>query len=161
MREVITAAKAVPFLVKGVQALLHGKLEVAVLDAAAIGVSIVRGDYSTADSVIYLLRIGELLEDWTRKKSRDDLARVLALPAEKVWMIADGQEVLTEREKVAAGDHVVVHMGSVIPFDGTVVSGTGMANQASMTGEALAVRKEAGDSVFAGTVTKSHKICHK
>ncbi len=158
VREVITAAKAVPFLVKGVQALLHGKLEVAVLDAAAIGVSIVRGDYSTADSVIYLLSIGELLEDWTRKKSRDDLARVLALPAEKVWMIADGQEVLTEREKVAAGDHVVVHMGSVIPFDGTVVSGTGMANQASMTGEALAVRKEAGDSVFAGTVLEEGEI---
>ncbi len=158
VREVITAVKAVPFLVKGVQAILHGKLEVAVLDAAAIGVSIVRGDYSTADSVIYLLSIGELLEDWTRKKSRDDLARVLALPAEKVWMIADGQEVLTEREKVAAGDHVVVHMGSVIPFDGTVVSGTGMANQASMTGEALAVRKEAGDSVFAGTVLEEGEI---
>lgn len=141
VRAVITTVKSVKYIWKGLQTLFQGKIEVPVLDATAIGVSIIRGDFATAGSVMYLLGIGETLEEWTHKKSVGDLARSMSLNISKVWMMCDGQEVLVSADNVQSGDEVRIHMGNVIPFDGTVTDGEAMVNQASLTGESVPVAK--------------------
>ena len=145
---------SVKYIWLGVKTLWKRKIEVPVLDATAIGVSIFRGDFSTAGSVMFLLGIGELLEEWTHKKSVDDLARTMSLNTGKVWLRSEGTEVLVDADKIQAGDMVVVHMGNVIPFDGLIAEGEAMVNQASLTGESVPVRKVEGNSVYAGTVVE-------
>ena len=125
-----------------------------VLDGAAIGISEATGDFATADSIQFLLRFGELLEEWTHKRSVDDLARRMSLNIDKVWLLTNDGEVQTDSSGIECGDRVVVRMGNMIPFDGEVIMGEAMVNQASMTGESEAVRKETGMSVFAGTVVE-------
>ena len=149
---------AIPYVVKGLKCLWNRKIEVPVLDGTAIGVSVIRGDYTTAGSVMFLLSIGEVLEEWTHKKSVGDLARSMSLHVEKVWMKQDETEVLVDSNKIQKGDRIVVHMGNVIPFDGTVTDGEGMVNQASLTGESVAVRKNEGAGVFAGTVLEEGEL---
>ena len=149
---------AIPYVVKGLKCLWNRKIEVPVLDGTAIGVSVIRGDYTTAGSVMFLLGIGEILEEWTHKKSVGDLARSMSLHVEKVWMKQDETEVLVDSNKIRKGDRIVVHMGNVIPFDGTVTDGEGMVNQASLTGESVAVRKNEGAGVFAGTVLEEGEL---
>ncbi len=149
---------AIPYVVKGLKCLWNRKIEVPVLDGTAIGVSVIRGDYATAGSVMFLLGIGEILEEWTHKKSVGDLARSMSLHVEKVWMKQDKTEVLMDSNKIQKGDQIVVHMGNVIPFDGTVTEGEGMVNQASLTGESVAVRKSRGAGVFAGTVLEEGEL---
>ena len=158
IRTCITLAAAIPYIWKGVKTLAKGKLEVPVLDATAITISIARGDVSTASSVMFLLGIGEILEEWTHKKSVGDLARSMSLNVSKVWMLAGEQEVLVDASTIKENDKIVIHMGNVIPFDGTVESGEGMVNQASMTGESAAVRKYAGTTVYAGTVLEEGEL---
>lgn len=158
IRRWIITAKSLPYLFKGILALAKGKIEVPVLDAAAIGVSVVRKDYGTAGSVMFLLGIGEILEEWTHKKSVDDLARSLALHIEKVWLLTDGQEILTDTKEIKEGDSIVVHMGNVIPFDGIVTAGEALVNQTSLTGESLPVRKTAEGYVYAGTVVEEGEL---
>ena len=143
LRAVYTTAKAIRYVFKGIRCLLKGKLEVEVLDATAITVSIIRSDFNTAGSVMFLLGIGELLEEWTHKKSVGDLARSMSLNIEKVWQNVDGTEVLVPVSNIKEGDLVTVHVGNVIPLDGEVVTGEAMVNQASMTGESVPVKKEA------------------
>ena len=154
VRAAITAVKSVKYLYHGAHCLLQRKIEVSVLDAVAIGVSVFRGEMNTAASVMYLLGISETLEEWTHKKSVDDLARSMSLNVSKVWLLQDGQEILVSAKEVALGDSVVVRMGNVIPFDGVIRQGEAMVNQASMTGESLPVRKEVGTYVYAGTVVE-------
>ena len=151
VRACITAVKSVKYLWMGVRTLAKGKIEVPVLDATAIGVSMFRGDIATAGSVMFLLGIGEILEEWTHKKSVGDLARSMSLNISKVWLVSDGQEVLVPFSSVKSGDRVRIHMGNVIPFDGTVVEGEAMVNQASLTGESVAVRKIENGEVYAQT----------
>ena len=159
VRVAITTVKSVKYIYHGVRTLMKGKLEVPVLDATAIGVSMLRGDFNTAGSTMFLLGIGEILEEWTHKKSVNDLARSMSINAEKVWFVnEDGQEVLISASSVKAGDLIRVHMGNVIPFDGNVTAGEAMVNQASMTGESLPVRKEVGTYVYAGTVVEEGEI---
>lgn len=158
IRTALITAKAVRYIWQGVKTLAQGKLEVPVLDATAIGVSLLRRDFSTAGSVMFLLGIGEILEEWTHKKSVDDLARSMSLNIEKVWMRCEGREVLVSANEIRKGDLVVVHMGNVIPFDGVVVEGEGMVNQASMTGESLPVRKIRDGFVYAGTVVEEGEL---
>lgn len=158
IRQVIILAKATKYIWKGLCTLREGKIEVPVLDATAIAVSVFRGDYKTAGSVMFLLGIGEILEEWTHKKSVDDLARSMSLNVNKVWLLVGEQEILTDVHLVQPGDEVVIHMGNVIPFDGIVVSGAGAVNQASITGEALAVSKETGGYVYAGTVLEEGEL---
>lgn len=156
---VITVAKSVPFLYEGIKTLAKGKLEVSVLDATAIGVSIAQGNLSTAGSVMFLLGVGELLEEWTHKKSVVDLARGMSLHVEQVWQkTEDGQQVLVPIHQIQKGDQVVVHMGNVIPFDATVAEGDGMVNEASFTGEAAAVHKTKDSVVYAGTVLEEGEL---
>lgn len=150
--------KSLKFIKKGIQALWHRKLDVSVLDATAIGVSIAQCDIDTAGSIMFLLGIGELLDEWTHKKSVDDLARSMSLNISKVWSVRDGQEILLSSTEIQSGDFVVVHMGNVIPFDGTVVSGEAMVNQASLTGESIPVPRAEGSSVYAGTVVEEGGI---
>ena len=154
-------AAAIPYVIKGLKCLWNRKIEVPVLDGTAIGVSVLRGDYTTAGSVIFLLDIGEILEEWTHKKSVGDLARSMSLHVEKVWMKQDKTEVLVDSSMIRKGDRIVVHMGNVIPFDGTVTEGEGMVNQASLTGESVAVRKSEGAGVFAGTVLEEGELTIK
>lgn len=149
---------ALRYILKGINSLRKGKIEVEVLDATAIGVSMLRGDINTAGSIMFMLGIGEILEDWTHKKSVDDLARTLSLNVSKVWVICDGQEVLIPASEVKPGDQVVVHMGNVIPFDGTVCAGEGMVNQASLTGESVPVRKTDGSTAYAGAVVEEGEL---
>ena len=149
-----TVYRSLGFVWKGVKCLLHRKLEVEVLDALSIGVSVLRGDYGTAGSVMFLLNLGSLLEEWTRKKSLDDLARSMALNVDKVWVRAQGTEVLTPLTKVHPGDEIVVRSGNMIPLDGTVIEGEAMVNQAALTGESMPVRKIPGFIVYAGTVVE-------
>ena len=137
-RAVYTGIKSLGYIWKGLQTLAQRKLEVPVLDATAIGVSILRGNYDTAGSVMFLLGIGELLEDWTHKKSVGDLARIMSLNVEKVWLKTEDGEILVPYSQIKQGDSIVVHMGNVIPFDGTVLAGEAMVNQASLTGESYA-----------------------
>lgn len=146
------------FLLKGIKCLWQRKIEVPVLDAAAITVSMLRGDFDTAGSVMFLLGVGDILEDWTHKKSVGDLARSMSLNIEQVWQKTDAGEILVETSRIKEGDLVVVHMGNVIPFDGIVSEGEGMVNQASLTGEAIPVRKDAGTCVYAGTVLEEGEI---
>ena len=151
VRIAAAAFKSGGYLWKGIRALLRGKLEVAVLDATAIAVSMLRGDYETASSIMFLLKLGGILEEWTHKKSVDDLARSMALNVEKVWLQADGTEVMVPVTQIRAGDSVVIRTGNMIPLDGKVISGEAMINQASMTGESMPVRKTVGSYVYAGT----------
>ncbi len=149
-----TAFRSIHFIWKGVRCLLHRKLEVEVLDALSIGVSILRSDFATAGSVMFLLNLGSLLEEWTRKKSLDDLARSMALNVDKVWVRSQGTEVLVPLTKVRSGDEVVVRSGNMIPLDGTVLEGEAMVNQAALTGESMPVRKAEGSTLYAGTVVE-------
>lgn len=158
LRVAYTAFQAVKYVWAGLKCLLRGKLEVEVLDATAIVVSILRRDFNTAGSVMFLLGIGELLEEWTHKKSVDDLARSMSLNIEKIWQNVNGTEILVPVSKIAEGDLVTVHTGNVIPLDGIVVSGEAMVNQASMTGESLPVKKEPGMYVYAGTAMEEGEI---
>ncbi len=158
VRMAYIALKSLKYIWKGVRSLAQGKLEVTVLDAAAIGVSVLRRDMDTAGSVMFLLGIGEILEEWTHKKSVGDLARSMSLNVKKVWQKVEGQEVLSDASGIRPGDKIVVHMGNVIPFDGIVEEGEALVNQASLTGEALAVRKNPGGYVYAGTVLEEGEI---
>ena len=153
-----TAVRSLPYLWRGLTCLLHRKLEVEVLDALSIGVSMLRGDFSTAGSVMFLLRLGELLEEWTRKKSLSDLARCMSLNVDRVWQQTAEGEVLVPISQVRPGDAVVVHTGSVIPLDGRVLEGEASVNQASLTGEAEPVRKSTGAVVYAGTVVEEGQL---
>lgn len=155
---VYVGVKALLYIGKGLNCLRKGKLEVAVLDAAAIGVSVLRGDLDTAGSVMFLLGIGEILEEWTHKKSVGDLARSMSLDIKKVWLKTGDEEVLVDASRIVPGDHVKVCMGSVIPFDGTVTEGEALVNQASLTGEALGSKKEEGSTVYAGTVLEEGEL---
>lgn len=161
VRVVITGMKSVRYIWKGLCTLAKGKIEVSVLDGVAIGVSVFRGDFKTASSVMFLLGIGEILEEWTHKKSVDDLARSMSLNVDKVWMLADDKEVLVNINRIVPGDKVVIHMGNMIPFDGVVVQGEGNVNQASLTGESLPVAKSAGGYVYAGTVLEEGELLIK
>ena len=154
LEKAYTLFRSVRYLWHGVRCLLRRKLEVEVLDALSIGVSIARGDFSTAASVMFLLRLGELLEEWTRKKSLGDLARCMSLNVDRVWLKTSDTEVLVPITQVKAGDAICVHTGNVIPLDGKVLSGEACVNQASLTGESLAVRKAEGACVYAGTVVE-------
>ena len=154
IRAAYTVWRSIAFVWKGVQCLLHRRLEVEVLDALSIGVSVLRGDFSTAGSVMFLLNLGSLLEEWTRKKSLDDLARSMALNVDKVWVRSQGTEVLLPLTKVQPGDEIVVRSGNMVPLDGTVIEGEAMVNQAALTGESMPVRKAKGATVYAGTVVE-------
>lgn len=158
IRAIYTTVVSVKYIWKGIQTLAQGKIEVPVLDATAIGVSMLRGDYGTAGSVMFLLGVGELLEEWTHKKSVGDLARSMSLNVGKVWLKKDGQEILVPSEKIVADDEIVVHMGNLIPFDGEVSNGEGMVNQASLTGESVPVRRTLGSVVYAGTVLEEGEL---
>lgn len=158
IRAIYTTVVSVKYIWKGIQTLAQGKIEVPVLDATAIGVSMLRGDYGTAGSVMFLLGVGELLEEWTHKKSVGDLARSMSLNVGKVWLKKDDQEILVPSEKIVAGDEIVVHMGNLIPFDGEVSNGEGMVNQASLTGESVPVRRTLGSVVYAGTVLEEGEL---
>ena len=161
VRAGLVAVRSLKYIKRGVQTLWQRKIEVPVLDAVAIGVSVVRQDIDTAGSIIFLLGIGELLEEWTHKKSVDDLARSMSLNVSKVWLKKDGQEILVDTTSVQSGDEVVVHMGNIIPFDGCVTEGEAMVNQASLTGESVPVRRVAGASVYAGTVVEEGELTLK
>ena len=158
IRECITLTKSVKYLWNGVRTLASRKIEVPVLDATAIGVSIARNNMNTAGSIMFLLGIGEILEEWTHKKSVDDLARSMSLNVGKVWLCQGEQDVLVSTSDVKEGDLVRVHMGNIIPFDGTVVSGEAMVNQASLTGESIPVQKNAEGIVYAGTVLEEGEL---
>lgn len=158
IRNAYTAVVSVKYIWKGIRTLAKGKIEVPVLDATAIGVSMLRGDYGTAGSVMFLLGVGELLEEWTHKKSVGDLARSMSLNVGKVWLKKDGQEILVPSEKIVSGDEIVVHMGNLVPFDGEVSGGEGMVNQASLTGESVPVRRTLGSVVYAGTVLEEGEL---
>ena len=154
----ITSALAVlrsaKYIREGLSALWHRKLSVAVLDGTAVAVSILRGDYNTAGSVMFMLRLGEILEEWTHKKSVADLASAMSLKVDKVWLRAEGTEVLTDVRSVRPGDHIVIRTGGMIPLDGNVVEGEAMVNQSSLTGESMPVAKRPGSPVYAGTVAE-------
>ena len=154
LRTGIAVCRSAGYIKKGLASLLQGKLTVEVLDATAITVSMLQGNVNTASSVMFMLRIGEILEEWTHKKSVADLAGAMSLNVDKVWVKEGDHEVLTPIHEVEAGDLVVIRMGNLIPLDGKVVSGEMMVNQASMTGESIPVKKECGSSVYAGTVAE-------
>ena len=153
-----TTIMSAKYIWKGIKTLMERRIEVPVLDATAIGVSIFRSDFSTAGSIMFLLGIGELLEEWTHKKSVDDLARTMSLNVGKVWLKTGDQTVLVSSNQIKSGDQVVVHMGNVIPFDGEVVDGEAMINQASLTGESVPVRRTTGNYVYAGTVVEEGEV---
>lgn len=159
IRTALTVGRSIKYIGIGLKCLLQRKIEVPVLDATAITVSLVTKDFSTASSIMFLLGIGELLEEWTHKKSVDDLARSMSLNVSKVWLrTPENQEILVESSKIEKGDKVVVHMGNVIPFDGEVLDGDAMVNQASLTGESVQVQRTVGNTVFAGTVVEEGEI---
>lgn len=159
IRIALTIGRSVKYIGIGLKCLLQRKIEVPVLDATAITVSLITKDFSTASSIMFLLGIGELLEEWTHKKSVDDLARSMSLNVSKVWLrTPENQEILVEASKIEKGDKVVVHMGNVIPFDGEVLDGDAMVNQASLTGESVPVQRTVGNTVFAGTVVEEGEI---
>lgn len=158
VRKAVVLWKAVHYLKEGWKSLARRKLEVAVLDASAIGISVLRGDFNMAASVMFLLGVGETLEEWTHKKSVGDLARSMSLNVSKVWLKSEEQEVLVDSRKIKEGDNIVVHMGNVIPFDGVVCEGEGMVNQSSLTGEPLPVLKKAGGYVYAGSVLEEGEL---
>lgn len=158
LNAIYTTATSLKYIWKGIDTLLHRKIEVPVLDATAIGVSVFRQDFGTAGSIMFLLGIGELLEEWTHKKSVGDLARTMSLNVGKVWLKKDDQEILLESGEIQPGDEVVVRMGTVIPFDGTVTDGEAMVNQASLTGESVPVCKKLDSVAYAGTVVEEGEI---
>ncbi len=159
IRTALTVGRSIKYIGIGLKCLLQRKIEVPVLDATAITVSLVTKDFSTASSIMFLLGIGELLEEWTHKKSVDDLARSMSLNVSKVWLrTPENQEILVESSKIEKGDKVVVNMGNVIPFDGEVLDGDAMVNQASLTGESVPVQRTVGNTVFAGTVVEEGEI---
>lgn len=158
VRNLVTITKSIKYLWHGIRTLVKGKLEVPVLDAAAIGMSVLRGDFKTAGSVMFLLGIGEILEEWTHKKTVSDLARSMSLNVNKVWLCNGEQEILVSTSEIQTGDRVKVHIGNVIPYDGSVVGGVAMVNQASLTGESIAVEKTEGSSVYAGTVVEEGEL---
>lgn len=159
IRTALTIGRSVKYIGMGLKCLLQRKIEVPVLDATAITVSLITKDFSTASSIMFLLGIGELLEEWTHKKSVDDLARSMSLNVSRVWLrTPENQEILVESSKIEKGDRVVVHMGNVIPFDGEVMDGDAMVNQASLTGESVPVQRTVGNTVFAGTVVEEGEI---
>ena len=159
IRTALTVGRSIKYIGIGLKCLLQRKIEVPVLDATAITVSLVTKDFSTASSIMFLLGIGELLEEWTHKKSVDDLARSMSLNVSKVWLrTPENQEILVESSKIEKGDKVVVHMGNVIPFDGEILDGDAMVNQASLTGESVPVQRTVGNTVFAGTVVEEGEI---
>lgn len=159
IRTALTIGRSVKYIGIGLKCLLQRKIEVPVLDATAITVSLITKDFSTASSIMFLLGIGELLEEWTHKKSVDDLARSMSLNVSRVWLrTPENQEILVESSKIEKGDRVVVHMGNVIPFDGEVMDGDAMVNQASLTGESVPVQRTVGNTVFAGTVVEEGEI---
>ena len=161
IRAGITMITSVKYIWKGLTTLARRRIEVPVLDATAIGVSIFRGDISTASSVMFLLSLGEILEEWTHKKSVGDLARSMSLNISKVWLVRDGQEIMVPVTEIRSGDPVRVHMGNVIPFDGCVTDGEAMVNQASLTGESVPIRRAEGSTVYAGTVVEEGEITFK
>ena len=150
----LSLIRSVKYIKEGLKALWHGKLSVAVLDATAVTVSMVRGDFATAGSVMFMLRLGEILEEWTHKKSVADLAGAMALNVDQVWLQTGGTEVLTPIGSIQAGDRIVIRTGGMIPLDGKVVEGEAMVNQSSMTGESMPVPKRPGSYVYAGTVAE-------
>lgn len=158
IRTFLTTLKSVKYIWKGVRTLAKCRIEVPVLDATAIGVSILRGDFSTASSVMFLLGFGEILEDWTHKKSVDDLARSMSLNVSKVWLVTDDTEVQVGTDTVKPGDRVRIHMGTVIPFDGIVTDGEATVNEASLTGESMPVAKHTESYVYAGTVLEEGEL---
>ena len=158
IRTFLTTLKSVKYIWKGVCTLAKCRIEVPVLDATAIGVSILRGDFSTASSVMFLLGFGEILEDWTHKKSVDDLARSMSLNASKVWLVTDDTEVQVGTDTIKPGDRVRIHMGTVIPFDGVVTDGEATVNEASLTGESMPVAKHTESYVYAGTVLEEGEL---
>ena len=158
LRAWIVTIRSLRYLAAGLRCIRERKIEVPLLDATAIGVSVLRRDFNTAGSVMFLLGVGELLEEWTHKKSVGDLARSMSLNIKKVWLKRDGQEILVKADQIRKGDVVTVHMGNVIPFDGEVSGGEGMVNQVSLTGEAMPVRRVQGQSVYAGTVVEEGEL---
>lgn len=154
VRTLITVARSVPYIKAGLSCLMHKKIQVPVLDATAISVSMLRMDFKTASSIMFLLGIGDILDEWTHKKSVADLAQAMSLNVDKVWKETDAGSVLVPVADVKVGDRIVIHTGNVIPFDGKVVAGEAMVNQASITGEPLAVRRTEGGYVYAGTVVE-------
>ena len=158
VRVAITFFRSLKYLREGLRCIKRRKIEVPLLDATAIGVSVLRGDFNTAGSVMFLLGVGEILEEWTHKKSVGDLARSMSLNIKKVWLKKEEQEILVNSSEIIPGDVVVVHMGNVIPFDGEVSGGEGMVNQSSLTGESMPVRRVAGQSVYAGTVVEEGEL---
>ena len=158
VRTFLTTLKSVKYIWKGVRTLAKCRIEVPVLDATAIGVSMLRGDFSTASSVMFLLGLGEILEDWTHKKSVDDLARSMSLNVSKVWLITEDSEVQVGTDEIKPGDRVRIHMGTVIPFDGIVTEGEAMVNEASLTGESMPVAKHESSYVYAGTVMEEGEL---
>ena len=154
----LTIFKSLKYIKNGIKSLFSGKIEVALLDGVAIGVSVLRRDFNTAGSVMFLLGIGELLEEWTEKKTTADLAGILSLNISRVWLKKDDTEVLADYSEIKEDDEIVVHLSGVVPFDGVVTEGEAMINQASMTGESEPVRKETGSVVFAGTVIEEGEI---
>ena len=158
IRTFLTTLKSVKYIWKGVCTLAKCRIEVPVLDATAIGVSILRGDFSTASSVMFLLGFGEILEDWTHKKSVDDLARSMSLNVSKVWLVTDDTEVQVGTDTIKPGDRVRIHMGTVLPFDGVVTDGEATVNEASLTGESMPVAKHTESYVYAGTVLEEGEL---
>jgi len=158
IRKVWDTVKTVKYIWRGLRTLKSGHLQVELLDAMAICAAILTGDYNTASNVMFLLKIGDTLEEWTHKRSVDDLARRMSLNIDKVWLLTENGEVLTDSSGIECGDKVIIRMGNMIPFDGEVDSGEAMVNQASMTGESVAVHKCSGSSVFAGTVVEDGEL---
>ncbi len=158
VRKLMVLCNSLRYMKAGCRSLANKRLEVSVLDAAAVGISILRNDIKTAASVMFLLGIGETLEEWTHKKSVGDLARSLSLNTSRVWLKCDGQEILTDFKKIKAGDTIIVHVGNLIPYDGVVTEGEGLVNQASLTGEAIPVLKSAGAYVYAGSVLEEGEL---
>ena len=155
----LITVKAGGFIRKGLHSLLcKRQIDVSVLDAAAIGISIAQRSYGTAGSIMFLLSLGELLEDWTREKSKENLAHSLALNIDTVWVEKNGMEISVSMDQVAIGDHVVIRTGTIIPVDGVILKGEAMINQAAMTGESLPVRRVSGNRVYAGTVIEEGSI---
>ena len=153
-RAAYAAIKSVPYIFRGLKCLIRGKLHVELLDALSIGISIARRDFATASSVMFLLKLGELLEEWTHKKSVDDLARCMSLNIDRVWLVTQDGEVLTQLSNVRSGDNVAVRTGGLVPLDGVIEDGEVMVNQASITGESVPVPKRPGMTVYAGTVVE-------
>ena len=158
VRIAVLALKAARYIWKALICLSKGRLEVSVLDATAITVSLLRRDFKTAGSVMFLLEIGGILEDWTHKKSVSDLAGSMSLNVGRVWLKTDGQPVLVKSSEIGAGDEIIVHAGSMIPFDGKVSGGEAMVNQSTLTGEGVPVRRCAGATVYAGTVIEEGEL---